>query len=73
MNFPVTVQSVQKKLLESFEDLGSVSMSTVKRTIKYRLHLSYKKLSKYEIRFLSQTHFRRMIISSILLRKLQEK
>ena len=68
-----TVELVKKKLLENFNDLGKVSLSTVRRTMKKRLRLSYKKVSKWEPKILTQSHFRKMLKSALLLQKLKEE
>ena len=65
---PHKVSSIKSKLLSSYGDLRNVSDSTIRRSLKMKLNMSFKKLSIMNPKTFITDNFDKMIQSATLLK-----
>ena len=62
---------VQRSLLDKFDDIEFVSKTTISKTLKQNLKMSYKKISKIIIRAFRKENITNMLQSAALLQTLR--
>ena len=67
----MTLSFVQRSLLDKFDDIEYVSKTTISKTLKQNLKMSYKKLSKVNIRAFKKENITKMLQSAALLQTLR--
>ena len=71
-NKRVVVKQIKAALESKFPEIGTISPSTIGRTLKSRLWYTYKKLNKQNSASISQQNIQRFIESSMILEALEE-
>ena len=67
----MTLSFVQRSLLDKFDDIEYVSKTKISKTLKQNLKMSYKKLSKVNIRAFKKENITKMLQSAALLQTLR--
>ena len=64
---PITVDYVRQSLTKNFKELKVVSTSTISKTLKHRLGMSYKKISKANLKISNEEKYRQILQSAAFL------
>ena len=68
---PMTLIIFQRSLLDKFDDIEYVSKTTISKTLKQNLKMSYKKISKIKIKTFKKENITNMLQSAALLQTLR--
>ena len=67
----MTLIIVQRSLLDKFDNIEFASKTTISKTLKQNLRISYKKISKIKIRAFKKENITKMLQSAALLQTLR--